>query len=298
MKYTLLIALVMLLVTGCGGTGAGTPTDGTVATINNQDPNASPYQLLIATSDLTAQDNRLVLTLWSGPERFQDGKSLNVALFTLQENNQAGEKVWEGAATAYVMGDLQYWVAYPTLQDPGNYGIVATLTTNEDASFENIAVVEVKADAEAPAIGEAVPAVDTLTLQDVTSIEELSSAGPWIEDFYRINIADATTSGKPSVIAFATPGHCTSALCAPVLLTLSQVYEDYKDQDINFLHIEIWRDFERQYMEPAVTEWKLPSEPWVFILNADGTVGARLDGPISREELEAALTTVLGQGGQ
>lgn len=298
MKYTLLLTLLMVFITGCGGTDAGTPTDGSAATINNQDPNASPYQLLIATSDLTAQDNRLVLTLWDGPNRYTNGKNLNVALFTLQENNQAGEKVWEGDATPYRMGDLQYWVAYPTLQDPGNYGIVATLTTEEDTSFENIAVVAVKADAEAPAIGEAVPAVDTLTLDDVTSVEELSSAGPWIEDFYRINIADATTSGKPSVILFATPGHCTSALCTPVLLTMSQVYDDFKEQDINFVHIEIWRDFERQYMDPAVTEWNLPSEPWVFVLNADGTVGARLDGPVSREELEAAITDVVGRGGQ
>lgn len=290
MRYYGLLLLLTLALVSCT---SGTTGQGPAAVISGQEADASPYQLLIASSDITTQDNRMVLTLWDGPERFQDGKSVHVTLFSLDGEGTAKDKVWEGETTPYVMGDMQYWVAYPTLPAAGSYGIQSILTTNTDQTFENRALVTVKEDAEAPATGEPVPATDTLTLADVNSVQELSSAGPWIEDFYRVNIADAAASGKVSVIAFATPGHCTSALCAPVLLTLSNVYETHKTEDLNFVHIEIWRDFEKEYLDPAVTDWNLPSEPWVFILNADGTVGSRLDGPVSVEEIEGELSRVL-----
>ena len=63
---------------------------------------------------------------------------------------------------------------------------------------------------------------------------------------------------------------------------------------VNIVHVEIWRDFANSELEPAVQEWNLPSEPWLFILNSDGTIGARLDGPVSSEELREVLAEVIG----
>lgn len=283
-----LLMLVVFLLTACSGAG-GNP----VAVISGgDDTTASPYQLLIASSDVTAVDNRIALTFWDGPDRFKDGQSVTVSIYLVDAEGKAGDKLWEGGATPYLMSDVQYWVVYPEFPISGNYGIQTFLTTTANQNYENRALLTVKEDAEAPAKGEAVPATDTLTLEDVNSVEELSSAGPYIEDFYKVNIEEATTNGKVSVISFATPGHCTSALCSPVLLTMAQVHDSMPDADINWIHIEIWRDFEREYLDPAVTDWKLPSEPWVFILNSDGTVGARLDGPVSVEELEQVIQEV------
>lgn len=283
-----LLMVVVFLLTSCNGTG-GNPV---AVVTGGDDVTASPYQLLIASSDVTATDNRVALTFWDGPNRFTDGQTVKVSIYLVDAEGKAGDKLWEGDATPYVMSDVQYWVAYPEFSIAGSYGIQTFLTTNDNQNFENRALLTVKEDAEAPATGEAVPATDTLTLDDVNSVEELSSAGPYIEDFYRVNIEQATQNGKVSVISFATPGHCTSALCSPVLLTMSQVHDSMADADMNWLHIEIWRDFEREYLDPAVTDWKLPSEPWVFVLKADGTVGARLDGPVSVEELEKVIQEV------
>lgn len=283
-----LFIVVVFLLTACNGTG-GNPV---AVVTGGDDTTASPYQLLIASSDVTAADNRVALTFWDGPDRFTDGQSVKVSIYLVDAEGKAGDKLWEGDATPYVMSDVQYWVAYPEFSIAGNYGIQTFMTTTDNQNFENRALLAVKEDAEAPATGEAVPATDTLTLDDVNSVEELSSAGPYVEDFYRVNIEEATQNGKVSVISFATPGHCTSALCSPVLLTMSQVHDSMADADMNWLHIEIWRDFEREYLDPAVTDWKLPSEPWVFVLKADGTVGARLDGPVSVEELEKVIQEV------
>ena len=129
------------------------------------------------------------------------------------------------------------------------------------------------------------------TLDDAP-IEELTSAGPYIERFYELSVAEAIENQKPAIIAFSTPAFCTSALCAPVMGTLETVSKEVGDK-VNIVHVEVWRDFNKNELEPAITEWALPSEPWLFILNSDGTVGARLDGPVSPEELREAIAQVI-----
>jgi hypothetical protein len=38
-----------------------------------------------------------------------------------------------------------------------------------------------------------------------------------------------------------------------------------------------------------VKEWKLPSEPWVFVVGADGKVRDRFEGTVSVRELDASV---------
>lgn len=285
---TLLLMVIALLMFACTAPGS----TGSEGQSSESGESASPYQLLIASSDVTVVDNRVALTFWDGPARFTAGEKVTVAIYLVDAEGAAGDKLWEGEATPFDMSGVEYWVVYPEFALAGNYGIQTFLTTENNEQYENRALLTVKADAAAPAKGEPVPPTDTLTLDDVDSVEELSSAGPYVEDFYRLSLEEATQNGKVSVISFATPGHCTSALCAPILLTMSNVYDKMPDSDINWLHIEIWRDFESEYLEPAVTDWNLPSEPWIFILDTDGTVAARLDGPVSVEELEQTILEV------
>jgi hypothetical protein len=58
----------------------------------------------------------------------------------------------------------------------------------------------------------------------------------------------------------------------------------------NFIHVEIWEyPFENQKPVKAVQEWRLPSEPWVFVVDRDGNVRDRFEGAAPAEELEPAL---------
>jgi hypothetical protein len=41
---------------------------------------------------------------------------------------------------------------------------------------------------------------------------------------------------------------------------------------------------------PAVLEWGLPTEPWVFVVDAQGFVVGRFEGVVSAEEITAALS--------
>lgn len=287
---TLLTLLGLLLLTACASPAAPQES-GAPGEIASGD--TSTYQMLISTSDITPDSSRLVLTLWDGEQRMTEAQSLSVELFSIGANGEPTAKVWEGTATPYDMGDVQYWVVYPEFPGAGSFGVRALVTTMANEQVENLAVVRVKEEPDAPALGEPAPRSDTLTLKDVSSIEELVSAAPYHEEFYQLTVAEAAESGKPSIIAFSTPGYCTSSLCAPVMETLATVSGELGDA-VNVVHVEVWRNYERQEYDSAVQEWNLKTEPWIFVLNADGTIGARLEGPVGPEELREAVAEVRG----
>ncbi|MDQ4074859.1 MAG: hypothetical protein M3220_01295 [Chloroflexota bacterium] len=283
MKRVILSLIILLLLVACS---RGTASPGGEITSSE----TSPYQLLVSSADLAAGSSRLALTLWDGPERLSGVQEMDVTIFRLDEDYEVAEQVWEGPAKGYEMGNIEYWVSYPEFPEAGNYGIQTLFTTADGAQIENRALVTVKAEPEAPAIGEAAPRSETRTLEDAP-IEELSSGGPYVDRFYQMTVAEAAESGNPAIVGFITPGHCSSALCAPVLQSVADASEEL-DDDVNVVHVEIYRNFAENELDPAVTEWNLPSEPWVFVLDSDGTIAARLDGPVSPEELIEAVREV------
>src|SRR5688500_11454924 len=93
---TILVSIIALLSLVACNAGGDTPT---AATVSGGDGTASPYQLLIASSDITAEDNRVALTFWDGPARFTGGETLTVAIYLVDAEGAAGDKLWEGDAT-------------------------------------------------------------------------------------------------------------------------------------------------------------------------------------------------------
>ena len=48
---------------------------------------------------------------------------------------------------------------------------------------------------------------------------------------------------------------------------------------------------------PQVNAFHLPSEPWLFVIGADGKISTEMEGAFSKGELEAALDKVSGGSG-
>ena len=120
-------------------------------------------------------------------------------------------------------------------------------------------------------------------------------------DLYRLSIAEAVASGKPLVVAFSTPAYCTTATCGPQLDVIKRLRDRHADR-ANFIHVEVYDnpheiqgDLSNARIAPAVTEWGLPSEPWTFIVDADGLVSAKFEGFATRDELEESLLAVAGR---
>lgn len=145
------------------------------------------------------------------------------------------------------------------------------------------------------AVGESAPRSDTRTLADAP-IEDLTSDPTPVDSYYEMSVAEAVESG-PSVLIFATPAWCTSQTCGPMLDQIQEIESEYPE--LNYVHVEVYENIhvanrEDLILVPAVEEWGLPTEPWLYVTDDSGTVTAAFEGAVSDQELRRALDAVTG----
>ncbi|MBK9546560.1 MAG: hypothetical protein IPO51_12085 [Dehalococcoidia bacterium] len=147
------------------------------------------------------------------------------------------------------------------------------------------------------ATGQPAPKSDNLTKYDVKEIGEIDSGSP-PNDMHEVKIKDAIAAGRPLVVVFSTPAFCTSRFCGPVNEEVEVLRERYKDR-VDFVHIEIWRDFNKQLMNPTAKEWLLwPDgslrEPIVYLVDKKGVIYDRWEGPVAANIMEESVKAVAG----
>jgi hypothetical protein len=145
--------------------------------------------------------------------------------------------------------------------------------------------------------GEPAPASETRTSAEFPDLSIITSDPEPDPAMYETSVAEAVGDGTPAVIVFATPAFCTSQTCGPLLDQVKALRPDYPG--IDFVHVEIYDDLQVSSPEeltvvPATSEWGLPSEPWVFVVDAAGVVSAAFEGAASDAELIAAIDAVAG----
>jgi hypothetical protein len=96
------------------------------------------------------------------------------------------------------------------------------------------------------------------------------------------------------VVVFATPKFCESRTCGPVVDVVDSVRTRFAGKGIRFIHVEIYRGNNPQNgLNRWVREWRLPSEPWTFVVGRDGRIKAKFEGSVSSGELTAAVRILL-----
>jgi len=109
---------------------------------------------------------------------------------------------------------------------------------------------------------------------------------------HEFSIADAIDQKKPLVIVFGSPGFCVTQTCAPEVEEVQKLKAKVGEK-ANFIHIEIWKDPLKREPYSTVTEWGLPTDPWVFLVDRNGMVADKFEGPAPLGELEASLAKLL-----
>lgn len=183
--------------------------------------------------------------------------------------------------------------------DAGRWGVTFSASREGRAYAPVRAAFEVVTDAPQPAPGERIPATRQTILSDVDDLTAIDTSYEPDPALHERTVADALTTGRPLVIAFATPAFCETRFCGPVMEEVIQPLHAELGDRIEFIHIEPF-DLEKARNGqlapvPAMAEWGLSTEPWVFVVNGDGTVAARFEGVVTRDELEPVLATVLQQ---
>lgn len=185
-----------------------------------------------------------------------------------------------------IEGERGFHAAVVDLDTAGTWEVVLHPAGGPPTPPTPFTVVE---DVLVPEVGEKAPASETPThperpLGEITTDPDPDPA------LYEISVADAVTSGRPSVVVFASPAFCQTATCGPVVDAVSEIRE--RHPDAAFVHVEVYErlgEGDALAPVPAVTEWGLPSEPWIFVVASDGTVAARFEGTVSAAEIDGAL---------
>jgi hypothetical protein len=186
-----------------------------------------------------------------------------------------------------IEGVRGFLIARPAFDEAGLW--TATITSLRGTTSET--TFSVNADVPVPEVGEPVPASETRTWPEF-ELEAITTDPDPEPAFYEMTVAEATSNGSPALIVFATPAFCQTAVCGPTMEIVKQAVEGRSGFDV--VHVEIFENIDsegegRLIEVPAVIEWGLPSEPWVYVVDADGVATARFEGAVSPEELGAAL---------
>jgi hypothetical protein len=159
--------------------------------------------------------------------------------------------------------------------------------------------LEVLEDPAYPAPGEAAIATENLTLDSDAPPEAIDSRAategevpdPELHDW---TIARALREGRPALVVFSTPVYCVSKFCGPVTDVVQDLATRYEDRAV-FIHVEIWRDYNDSppVMNKGAADWLLRNggftEPWLFLIGADGIIVDRWANLWREDEVVAAL---------
>jgi hypothetical protein len=144
-----------------------------------------------------------------------------------------------------------------------------------------------------PAVGEPAPRVETDTVASAKGDEEaIDTRIPTAPELHEQSFADVVGK-KPVALLFATPQLCQSRVCGPVTDIALQLKAEYGDR-MTFIHQEVYVDNDpNKGLRPPLKQFNLRSEPWLFVVGADGRVTERLEGSFGIKTFENAIQTAL-----
>jgi len=134
-------------------------------------------------------------------------------------------------------------------------------------------------------VGEQAPRIRTKTLSDVDGdVTRITTYRQPDDRMYSYSVDQALASGKPVLLEFATPAHCTP--CDRQLQIIKSLLQKYQAQMI-FIHMD-------QYDDPeAYKAYRVPGDPWTFLVDRRGVVRFEQAGSMLYNELDDAIKSVL-----
>lgn len=191
------------------------------------------------------------------------------------------------AADSSSVGNGYYAATLPKIDKAQKIGVLALTKTGSGYEASAIAIPLQTRDATfAP--GEKVSAIDTPTGTTQAQLDAIDTRDPH-DDMHAVSLKDALKQGKPIVLVFSTPKLCASRVCAPVTDIAEWVHHE-QGEGVIFIHNEIYNDNDlNKGYRPQVKAFKLTSEPFTFVIGADGRVVEQLQGPFDEGELKAAI---------
>ena len=185
------------------------------------------------------------------------------------------------------------YAARVPFESPGRHAILTVTRSGErTVAATGEVMVTTRARDPIPDVGEKAPRVETDTIAsaggDVKAIDTRQPPTDMHERSFAEVVGD-----KPVALLFATPQLCQSRVCGPVVDVALQMKKSYGDR-VEFIHQEVYRDNDpNQGIRDPLVRFNLRTEPWLFVVDEDGRITARLEGSFGLDAFERALRTAL-----
>lgn len=231
-------------------------------------------------------------------------RPLALRFFHLETSRTQAATEADATFTPTIEGRPGLYRASVDFDQAGDWGVEAVSTEPSGSKRTGRFVFDVRESGTTPAIGANAVSVETPTATTAAEIAAISTDADPDPDFYRQSVAGALAAHEPFALIFATPAFCTSATCGPTLDVVKSAAAAFRDR-MDFIHVEPY-DLEMVdgHLRPvlnadnlpvsveATDAWGLPTEPYIFVVNAEGKVTAKFEGIASADELIAAFEEV------
>jgi len=259
-------------------------------------------QVGLATSEYSPGRNRLAFGLLDQQNSFVYGKSAVYVAATPQSPARGPYPApayplvvkppfqSKGTATE-TSGIAAIYSAGVPLPKPGRYAVLV-ITKFGDRSYGGGTTIRMARSSKVVQVGEAAPHVATETVAsaggDMAAIETRDPA----DTMHKTSLTDVLGK-KPVALLFATPALCQTRVCGPVTDIAEQLKAEYGDR-VEFIHQEVYEDNQvSKGLREPLRRFGLSTEPWLFVIDRNGQVTARLEGSFGVGEFEKALETAL-----
>jgi hypothetical protein len=277
-----------LLLAGCGSAATDQPAASASAS-------ASSLQAVVVASELVVgKQQRVPIGLTDHNTPVSDA-TVHLRSFVLSGTTGT----FKGESDAPFKGEgLQgagTYVAHLDFDKAGDWGVEVTASRPNGTHMTARLPMNVLALPVVPGVGQPAPLTRNPTVRDVADVETIDSGRP-PDDMHQLSIADAIQQHRPALVVFATPAFCTSNTCGPEIKVVQGLEPAYRDR-LAFIHVEIYRDYKpdpaKRRLAQAVVDWRLTTEPWVFLIDSKGIVRSRFEGATASDELKAAIDQFL-----
>ncbi|HEU5064124.1 MAG TPA: hypothetical protein VFT79_13380 [Solirubrobacterales bacterium] len=190
------------------------------------------------------------------------------------------------ATTVYVVPEVDF-------DRPGPWVGIAMLKGEDGLEASRVPSPVVGKWSGVPEVGEKAPVIDTPTAAEVGGdLEKIDTRIP-PDQMHEVDFADVVGK-RPTVIVFATPAFCQSRVCGPVV-DIAQQVSDSVEGEVDFIHMEVYNDNDPgKGVRPQMRAYKLPTEPWTFLVDRNGVIRERIEGAYGASELEDAVRKISG----
>jgi len=183
------------------------------------------------------------------------------------------------------------YAAHVPLLHPGTF-YVLSITRTPKGLIGAPGEVAVAASSPIPDVGQRPPAIATDTLaSDHGNIALVSTRLP-PDDMHAVSF-DQVLGKQPVALLFSTPQLCISKVCGPVTDVVVSLEHEFAGR-ITFIHEEVYADNQpSKGLRAQMKAFHLETEPWLFTVDRQGIIAARLEGAFGVDEVRQALEAAL-----